>query len=122
MKMLLVFLLGLTISSISTAQSNLSSRDSYYRWNFGSQRVYSYTYTDFTLTADSVMDLEIERISIAGMDYRSLTNCPRLLPAGQKCLIRVSFQPTMVGFSTGRVYISTKNNNFLIDLSGWGFK
>lgn len=125
MKKLLISIATLFIgfaANTAMAQEVIALQNRFLSYNFGSQFLNSLSYADFTLTSSDTEATEIRELTIAGYSYDLRTNCPRIIPAKAKCTIRVYFQPRMEGFQTGRAVIYLKDDNYIIDLSGWGIK
>ncbi len=119
MKALLIALASLVLSISAQAQSIQPLKDSVMEYNFGFQRVHSVTYADFVLTASDEQATEIHGLSIQGIDFDLQTNCPRLLPAKNKCTLRVLFRPYSEGRKYGRMIVNLKEDNFIVNLIGW---
>ena len=124
MKALFIALASLMLSITAVAesihpQSIQPLKDSVMEYNFGFQRVHSMTYADFILTAADNHATEIHGLSIQGIDFDLQTNCPRLLPAKNKCTLRVLFRPYTEGRKYGRMIVNLKEDNFIVNLIGW---
>lgn len=91
-----------------------------YSYNFGTTPVRLPRYVDFTLNNRGPLDLLVQSIRIGGMDFDAYHNCPRSIPPGRFCTIRVTFNPWDEGFKTGWLLIRTNEGLIQIDLMGWG--
>lgn len=100
--------------SIQTAE-----RDQYLNYNFGTSFVHSARFQDFILTANGPDSTFIRGMSINGsFAYRVDTNCPQILMPGQRCTIRVIFQPSTTGSHWGDVTVHLRESNIYIRLFG----
>lgn len=94
-------------------------KDQTYSYSFGATPVTMPRYADFKLNNHGPEDLIIDRIGISGIDFDAYFNCPKTLPAGSFCTIRVRFAPWNEGFKTGRLSILTSDGLILVRLDGW---
>jgi hypothetical protein len=91
----------------------------YLSYNFGSTPIHLPLYANFRLSNSGPMELLVQRIAIAGIDFSAYYNCPRVMAPGTFCTIRVRFNPWNEGFKTGALYINTNDGLIQINLSGW---
>ncbi|WP_413586527.1 hypothetical protein [Bdellovibrio sp. HCB274] len=130
MKLILVALFASILPQISFAQAqaeiemiqpaSLVSGDQYYNYNFGSTFVNSRKYVDFTLTSTGDEPLEFKQLGIAGAAFNAYTNCPTVIPVGQKCTVRATFWPSDKRSYSGRLYLVFAHGRSIINLYGRG--
>lgn len=46
-------------------------------------------------------------------------NCPQTLTQGQSCQMKLTFWATQQGYHTGKLTVTTSDQNYVIDLSGF---
>ncbi len=106
-------------SDSSQFQTINATNEQYFRFNYGTRPIHSVTFRDLIITAKG-SDSTIHKIMWWGADYYVSTNCPTLLPVEKSCTVRVSFQPRMSGYVTGRTQINIDNDQVYIEMFGWG--
>ncbi|WP_413560128.1 hypothetical protein [Bdellovibrio sp. HCB209] len=108
-------------AEIELAQSSSFTGDQYYNYNFGATFVNSRKYVDFTVTSVGDEPLQLQKLLIAGgFVWDAQTNCPDLLPVGQKCTVRTFFWPREKKIYSGRLYIVFAHGRSIINLGGRG--
>lgn len=121
MALALVVLPGFAMAEMSVQPLTVQAmeRDQYLNYNFGTSFVHSGRYQDFVLTANGPDSTFIRGLGIHGsFAYRVDTNCPQILMPGQRCTIRVFFQPSVEGSHWGDVTIYLRDSNIYIRLYG----
>ena len=74
--------------------------------DFGTVKLGSSRSRTVTITSSGTGPLEIRSV-VAGGDYSSSHNCPRLLDAGKRCTVTTRFRPTARGVRPGNLTITT---------------
>jgi hypothetical protein len=55
--------------------------------------------------------------TISGMGFSARDNCPKSLPVGQSCRIRVTFQATSGTFGSGAMSVTTSDKSYEVQLT-----
>jgi hypothetical protein len=96
------------------------NKDQYLSYYFGRVVLNSRPTVTYSLSNDSDSPLAVKRISISGMGFDQVNNCPDVLPARKNCLTRIAFWPHFVGIYTGRLVWEMGDGNIILNLWGDG--
>jgi hypothetical protein len=119
--MALSLLSGAAWAGIEVSGPTQPTNTMYRGYNFGIVPVNFLRAVDFTITANGNAPTQIQGIWWWGMPaYTTTTNCMSLLQPGQRCIVRVSFLPRARAFYQGRVQINADQEQFILNLTGWG--
>ena len=119
--MALSLLSGAAWAGIEVSGPTQPTNTMYRSFNFGVVPVNFMNYADFTVSASGTAPTQIHGIWWWGAPiFGTTTNCPSVLQPNQKCIVRVSFMPRAQAFYQGRVQINADQDQFVLDLAGWG--
>ncbi|WII72576.1 hypothetical protein QJS83_01665 [Bdellovibrio sp. 22V] len=90
------------------------------QFGFGDISVGETYYTVLDITAPETTAIIFSQVAIKGTAFSAKTNCPKELPAGEKCSIFVYFTPSEAMEYFGELAVATNLGKTLVRFTGKG--
>ena len=104
---------------VSGTQTNSIQRLSY---NFGRVMVHSISQVIFRVSNTGTADIQRERFSMSGADFRAYTDCPVIMPPHESCSLKIVYTPMTVGSDYGQMQMIFNDSGIVIDLYGQSYQ
>lgn len=73
-----------------------------------------------TLTNQGPGELTNIKWSISGPGFSAKDNCPKALPVGESCRIKITYWSTIPGYVSGMMKVTTSDKKYEVRLSAYG--
>lgn len=111
----------ITAVSLNGRATSLSGSMSARSISFGNVTVGVASATQSVVLSNSGnLDLAVSSVTSSG-DFYAAHNCPSVLPVGGSCAINVSLTPSLIGFESGSVQVTTAAGQYSVTLTGTSY-